>query len=198
MKSDDPRSYSELLTELKSAVRCAQSSAVRAINRRVIELYWSIGRTIIQREEFESWESEVVDTISRDLLQVFPGSMAFSADNIRRMRQFFLAYTRDYLKTAAPCTDLDGLNLPEVLTYLPWRHNILLVELVQEPAHRLWYAQNAAEQGWSLKMLERQIRDGAHRQFGQVGGQPAVPSADLAREILADPFNAEFLRLIFA
>ncbi|RPI20445.1 MAG: DUF1016 family protein [Acidobacteria bacterium] len=197
MSPNDPRSYSELLTELESGVECARSNAVRSINRTVIELFWSIGRAIVQREEFESWESGLVDTISKDLLKKYPGSLAFSAENVRRMRKFFLAYTREYVEAAQPDAEFDALNLPEVLTQLPWRYNILLMEIVQDPAHRLWYAENAAEQGWSLEVLEHQIREGVHRHAGRIGASGAGSSPDLTRQILADPFNAEFINLAF-
>ncbi len=196
MNSNDPRSYSELLGELESAVGSAQSSLVHAVNRAVIKLYWDIGRSIVQREEFESWEGGLVDSISRDLQVRHPGSMAFSAENVQRMRRFFLAYTRDYGQTVAGL-EMDGVNLPEVLTGLPWRHNNLLVEIVQDPAERLWYAQTAVESGWSLEVLEHEIRQGRYRQPGKIAAPAPVPSPDLTREMMTDPLTAEFLRLTF-
>ncbi len=196
MNSNDPRSYSELLSELESAVGNAQSTLVRAANRAVIRLFWDIGRSIVQREEFESWEGGLVDSICRDLQVSHPGSMAFSCENVHRMRRFFLAYTRDYGLTAEG-HEMDGVNLPEVLTQLPWRHNVLLVEIVQDPAERLWYAQTAAELGWSRDALEHEIRQGRYRQPGKMAAPAPIPSPDLAREMLKDPLTAEFLRLSF-
>jgi predicted nuclease of restriction endonuclease-like (RecB) superfamily len=197
MNSNDPRSYSELLGELESAVGSAQSSLVRAVNRAVIQLYWDIGRSIVQREEFESWEGGLVDSISRDLHVRHPGSLAFSVENVKLMRQFFLAYTRDYGQTAEG-REMDGVNLPEVLTGLPWCHNLLLIEIVQDPAERLWYAQTAAQLGWSLTALEHEIRQGRYRQSGKTAAPAPVPLPDLTREMMTDPLTAEFLRLTFS
>jgi len=196
MNSNDPRSYSELLSELESAVGCAQSSLIRGANRAVITLFWTIGRSIVQREEFESWEGGLVESLSPDLRASHPGSIAFSVENIQRMRRFFLAYTRDYGQTPEG-QEMDGVNLPEVLTELPWRHNILLLEIVQDPAERLWYAQTAVELGWGLEVLEREIRQGRYRQPGKIAGPVPMPSPDLAREMVTDPLTAEFLRLSF-
>jgi len=197
MNSNDPRSYSELLGELEAAVGGAQSSLIRAVNRAVIKLYWDIGRSIVQREEFESWEGGLVESISRDLQVRHPGTKAFSSENVQRMRRFFLAYTRDYDQTVEG-HEMDGVNLPEILTDLPWRHNLLLIELVQDPAERLWYAQTAVESGWSLEVLEHEIRQGRHRQQAKMAAPAPVPSPDLVHEMMTDSLIAEFLRLSFS
>ncbi|MFB3903175.1 MAG: DUF1016 N-terminal domain-containing protein [Acidobacteriota bacterium] len=196
MNSNDPRSYSELLGELESAVAGARSGLGRAVNRAVIELYWSIGRSIVQREEFESWEASLVDAVSRDLQVRYPGTTAFATENVQRMRRFFLAYTRDYVQTAE-AHEMDGVNLPAVLTELPWRHNVLLLEIVQDPAERLWYAQTAVEMGWSVEALEHEIRQGRYRQSAKIAAAAPVPSPDLAREMMTDPLTAELVRLSF-
>jgi len=196
MNSNDPRSYSELLGELESTVGGAQLSLVRSVNREIIKLYWDIGRTIVQREEFESWEGGLVDSVSRDLQSGHPGSLAFSTENVHRMRRFFLAYTRDYGQSVQ-AHETDGVNLPEVLTGLPWRHNTLVVEIVQDPAERLWYAQIAVESGWSREVLEHEIRRERYRQPGKITAPVPVPSPDLTREMMTDPLTAEFLHLTF-
>jgi hypothetical protein len=196
MNSNDPRSYSELLGELESTVGSAQMNLVRAVNREMTKLYWNIGRSIVQREEFESWEGGLVDSVSKDLQVRHPGSTAFSAENVQRMRRFFLAYTRDYGQTVAG-HEMDSVNLPEVLTGLPWRHNTLLVETVQDPAERLWYAETAVESGWSLEVLQREIRKGRYRQPDEIAAPAPVPSPDLAREMMTDALTAEFLHLTF-
>jgi predicted nuclease of restriction endonuclease-like (RecB) superfamily len=196
MNSNDPRSYSELLSELEAAVRNAQSRVVRAANRAVIRLFWDIGRGIVQREEFESWGGGLVDSICGDLQARHPRTTTFSAENVHRMRRFFLAYTRDYGQRAEG-HEMDGVNLPEILTELPWGHNVLLLEIVQDPPERLWYAQAAVESGWGLEAMEHEIRRGRYRQPGKIAAPAPVRSPDLTREMMTDPLIAEFLRLSF-
>jgi predicted nuclease of restriction endonuclease-like (RecB) superfamily len=41
-----PTGYTDLLGELKDRVRAARTKALRTVNTQLIELYWSIGRTI--------------------------------------------------------------------------------------------------------------------------------------------------------
>ena len=46
-----PAGYTDLLGELKNRVRAARTKALRTVNTQLIELYWSIGRTILERQE---------------------------------------------------------------------------------------------------------------------------------------------------
>ena len=43
------RSYEEFLEDIKGRIRSAQARAARAINAELIEVYWQIGREILQR-----------------------------------------------------------------------------------------------------------------------------------------------------
>jgi hypothetical protein len=50
--------YTDLLGELKDRVRAAPTKALRTVNTQLIELYWSIGKTILERQELEQWGAE--------------------------------------------------------------------------------------------------------------------------------------------
>ena len=45
-----PRGYAEALASLKEQVHSAQHRAQRIVNTAMIELYWGIGRTILERQ----------------------------------------------------------------------------------------------------------------------------------------------------
>jgi hypothetical protein len=80
------------LEALKTRVRQAQTQAMLSVNRELIQLYWDIGRRIVERQEKEGWGQSVVDRLAGDLQKAFPGSQGFSPVNIWRMRAFHLAY----------------------------------------------------------------------------------------------------------
>jgi hypothetical protein len=44
-----PSGYAEVLASLKELVVSAQLSAQRAASRAMVEMYWGIGRTILER-----------------------------------------------------------------------------------------------------------------------------------------------------
>ena len=46
-----PSGYTDLLGDLKNRVRAARTQAIRTVNTQLIELYWSIGKTILERQD---------------------------------------------------------------------------------------------------------------------------------------------------
>lgn len=50
-----PTCYTDLLAELKNRVLAARTQALRAVNTQLIELYWSIRKTVLERQEVEQW-----------------------------------------------------------------------------------------------------------------------------------------------
>src|SRR3954470_2973560 len=87
-----PADYAPFLESLKSRVQQAQSRAMLSVNRELIQLYWDLGRLIVERQEREGWGQSVVERLAADLRKAFPGIQGFSRDNIWRMRMFYLAY----------------------------------------------------------------------------------------------------------
>ena len=91
----------------------------------------------------------------------------------------------------------DELILQEVLAKLTWYHNIAILEKISSEDQRLWYAQKAIEYGWSRNVLVIQIESKLFERQGKATTnftQAMPPSqSDLARELLKDPYNFEFL-----
>src|SRR5262249_47538270 len=116
-----------------------------------------------------------------------------------RMRAVVFAYAADVLTRARPVRELGGETLPAPIDESPWGHNILLVEKLADPADRLWYARMTSAQGWSRSILGMQIEAGAHRRQGKAQTNFAAtlpaPDSDLARDLLKDPYNFDFLTL---
>jgi predicted nuclease of restriction endonuclease-like (RecB) superfamily len=194
-----PSGYAELLDGLKDRIRAAQVRAALAVNRELVALYWEIGRAVVEQQEAEGWGRSVIERLAKDLQAAFPGVGGFSPSNVWRMRGFYLAYTADVRKLAQPVRELDGATLPAAVAEIPWGHNILLVERLDDPAARLWYARMTTEQGWSRSVLLLQIEAGAHRRQGKAltnfAATLPAPQSDLARDLLKDPYNFDFLTL---
>ena len=65
------------------------------MNRQLVELYWDIGRLIVEQQRDESWGRSVVERLAKDLQAEFPGVKGYSASNLWYMRKLLLAY-RDH------------------------------------------------------------------------------------------------------
>src|SRR3990172_5185277 len=83
------RRVPRLLSEVKERIRSAQYEALKAVNKELVGLYWDIGRLIVERQDVEGWGKSVVERLSADLRQEFPGVGGFSVQNLWYMRQFY-------------------------------------------------------------------------------------------------------------
>ena len=103
-------------------------------------------------------------------------------------------------RAAARFTPANALAMmPQLVAQLPWFHNVLLMEKIKDLPTRLWYARQALEQGWSRDTLSAQIKNRAHERQGAAVTNFAAtlpaPHADLARQLLKDPYLFDFLTL---
>ena len=87
-----PAGYAAFLDSLKKRIQRAQTKAILAANREVIQLYWDIGRLICERQEQAGWGQNVLERLADDLRKAFPGVTGFSRSNVFRMRAFYVAY----------------------------------------------------------------------------------------------------------
>ena len=55
-----PDGYQQTLETLKHRVHSAQIQAQRTINTELIQLYWSIGKEILLRQEQQGWGSKII------------------------------------------------------------------------------------------------------------------------------------------
>ncbi len=191
-----PTGYAELLVELKTRVRSAQLKAAISVNSEMIQLYWDIGRAIVERQEMAKWGSKVVEQIGEDLQREFPGMSGFSSQNVSKMRTFFLAYASQKPIHSQAVSELQP---PPEMLQIPWGHNQEIIYKIKDLAARLWYAKAVTENGWSRAVLVHQIETDLYRRKGKAVSNfdKALPAAtsDLARETLKDPYTFQFLSL---
>jgi predicted nuclease of restriction endonuclease-like (RecB) superfamily len=192
-----PAGYGELLGEIKARIARSRIEAALAANHALIDLYWHIGRSIVERQKLHGWGKAVVVRLAADIQAAFPGIPGFSQNNIWRMRAFYLAYAEGVINLARPVQDLSAAPLP--VKQLPWGQNIELLQRLRDPVQRFWYAEKTLEHGWSRAMLVHQIKSRLHeRQGGAVTNfDAALPPAqsDLAKQAIKDPYVFDFLTM---
>ena len=52
-------------------------------------LYWNMGKMIVEKQELLGWGKSIVENLSHDLQNEFPGIKGFSSANLWRMRNFY-------------------------------------------------------------------------------------------------------------
>lgn len=178
--------YGALLDSLKTRVRQAQTRAALAVNSELVRLYWSIGRSILEEQEARGWGAKVIDRLSADLKREFPSMSGFSPRNLKYMRRFAELWPGDPFVQAP-------------LAQITWYHHIALLEKLDSPELRLWYAEKTVENGWSRNVLVVQIETRLHERLGAAPNNfaRALPplQSDLAAQLLKDPYVFDFLTL---
>jgi predicted nuclease of restriction endonuclease-like (RecB) superfamily len=181
-----PEGYREFLLGLKLRIQQAQLKAALAVNRELILLYWQIGRDILERQERAGWGARIVERLAQDLHREFPEVKGFSPRNFKYMRAFAEAWP-------------DEAIVQQLVAQLPWGHNVRLLDKVQDATERVWYVEQAIQNGWSRNILVMQIESGLYRRQGkaQTNFAHTLPSlqSDLAQQLLKDPYNFDFLTL---
>lgn len=181
-----PEPYDELLQQLKTRVRQAQTRAALSVNRELVLLYWSIGRDIIARQEEQGWGAKVVDQLAADLKREFPEMSGFSSRNLKYMRAFAEAWP-------------DEAFVQQAVARLPWGHNVRLLDYLKNSAERRWYVEQTIQNGWSRSVMVHQIEtDLCHRQGQAVNNfERTLPpeQSELATQVLKDPYSFDFLSL---
>ena len=181
-----PSGYADWLKQLKVEIAQARQRAALSVNTGLIQLYGSIGRDILQRQQTQGWGAKVIDRLARDLKAAFPDMRGWSASNLKYMRFF-----------AQLCPD--GLFGQQPADQLPWFHVVTLLTRLDDPVERAWYAERVVQLGWSRATLNLHIRNRLHlRQGAAVTNFEArlpAPDSALAQETLKDPYLFDFLGL---
>ena len=178
--------YDDLLRTLKERIRTAQVRAALSVNRELVLLYWGIGREILARQNQEGWGTKVIDRLAKDLGGDFPEMRGLSPRNLKYMRALAEAWPEEPI-------------VQQLVAQIPWGHNVRILDMVKTPEERLWYASAAIQNGWSRNVLVMQIESGLYRRQGKAVTNfettlPA-PQSDLAKQLLKDPYNFDFLAL---
>jgi predicted nuclease of restriction endonuclease-like (RecB) superfamily len=194
-----PVGYEEFLGELKDRIRTARLRASLAANRELIELYWHIGRSVVEKQKTSGWGNAVIAHLGDDLQKAFPGESGFSRTNVYRMRALFLAYQGAEKIVPQLVGQISETGLPLAVAELPWGQNVVLLEQIKDLRERLWYARATFEHGWSRAVLIHWIESDLYKRQGRALTNfektlPAVQS-DLARETLKDPYKFSFLTI---
>ncbi len=181
----DLSSYAKFLEDVKKDIRESQLKAAASVTKELSSLYWRIGKKLSEKASIEAWGSKTIQKIASDLSHSFPGLSGFSKRNLELMRQFAVYYPIDICETA--------------VSQIPWGHNILLMQKLEEREQRLWYAKQSIENGWSRSMLALWIESDLYSRQGKAitnfKETLPEPQSDLAIQMMKDPYNLAFLSL---
>ena len=203
------KEYVEWVADVKHRYRQSQVRASVRVNTTMLEFYWSVGRDLVRMRAEERWGTGVVKQFALDMRQAFPNETGFSFTNVKYMKQWYSFYSVRVEKGQRLIGQIDEkeksqrvvgqLEMPELFGRVPWGHHIDIVSRCETIDEALFYIKNDIDGGWSRPVLNVQI-DG---KLFKVQGSAVtnfdttlpVPQSQLAKEILKDPYNFDFLAM---
>jgi len=178
----------DFFTEVRAILAQARQRAYGAINSVMVEAYWQIGRRIVEQEQRgkqrAGYGEALIKELSKRLSQEF-GS-GFAVANLKNFRQFYLIFP-------------DEGKGYSVRSFLTWTHYRLIMR-VSNASAREYYIREAAEQNWSTRQLERNIRTLYYERLLSSQDKPSlIAEANLdtqtPRDFVKDPYVLEFLNI---
>lgn len=175
--------YLSVVDTVKREISNAQYRAAVHVNADLLLLYYDIGCII---NEHKSWGNKFVNNLASDIRMAFPESKGYSVRNLKYMSKF-----------AARFSDREFVQA--VLAQITWYHHIALMDKVKNTDEHVWYAKEAAENGWSRNVLVHQIESGLYRRqvlvdkVSNFERRLPSPQSELAVQTMKDPYVFDFI-----
>ena len=176
-----------IITDIQSIINSARESAIRAVDRERVIMYWHIGKRIFEEEQHGKdravYGERLIGYLSQQLQPQF--GKGFSSRNLNHFRQFYRRFP----------------IVPAVRAQLSWTHFKSLLNLSGDEKLE-FYLQETVKNNWTARQMDRQIGSHLYERLllstdkesvlsvARNEKQPAEP-----KEIIKDPMILEFLGL---
>jgi len=187
---------SKIYSDIAELLNTARTKTYRTVNSIMVETYWKIGQRIVEEEQAGKSRAEygtkLIENLSRYLTDTF--GKGFSEANLKNMRRFYMVYP----EFATQC-----------VPNLSWS-NVRKIIRIDNKDERDYYLKESAEQNWSYRQLERNIKTGYYQRLlsnqevgvndrankgTNEGLEKCLPAIIDTKEFIKDPYVLEFLDL---
>ena len=131
-----------LINEIRSIIESARSNAVRSVDFCRVQMYWQIGRRIVEEEQGGEHRAEygkrLIKNLAEQLEPVY--GTGFSYRQLNFSRQFYLEY---------PIVNA-------LRSQFNWTQYRALIQ-ISDKDKREYYELEAANNNWTAREMERQI-----------------------------------------
>ncbi|OOV08909.1 hypothetical protein RF819_05240 [Rhodoferax fermentans] len=179
-----------LYDELRKLIASSRQRLAGAVNAELTRLYWAVGQRLraeVLGDVRASYGTQLLDQLGQQLAQEF--GRGFESRNLRRMVKFAESFP-------------DAAIVSTLSTKLSWSHMVAIVAL-KTPQARQYYAQQAGQEGWSVRELHHQIERKAFERIELAALQtlsaaqtePIETSHTTPALVFKDPYFLDFLGL---
>ena len=175
----------DYINDISNILHAARKYVVSSVNTAMVQAYWLIGKRIVMQEQNGNGRAEygkqIIEKLSDALTKEF--GKGFGTTNLKYIRLFYVMFPI-------------GHALRDELS---WTHYRLLLRVEDEKA-RTFYLNEAAENGWSSRQLERQINSFYYQRLIASHNKDVVKhewekyNVEISpSKLLKDPYVLEFL-----
>lgn len=180
-------SLGDFIGEIKGIINAARANAARSVDFCRVQMYWSIGKRIFEKEQQGKERAEYGKYLIRNLAKGIEPEYGsgFSVRQLEMCRQFY----RTYPIANTLCAQLN------------WSQYKLLIS-IPDPDKREYYELEAVNECWTKRQLERQINSMLYERLLLSNDKESVLAVarkervpESPQEIIKDPMVLEFLGL---
>ena len=177
MKEQDLQPKQELYHSIAKIIVDSKSNLYRTTNTILLNMYWEIGKLIVQDEQNgekrAGYGKQTLKNLANQLSLEF--GKGFNERNLNNMRAFFSSF---------PIWNA-------VRTELSWTH-YRIISRIDNPDHRIQYVNHAIEGNWNTRTLQRNIDS---QYLGRLLKFPDSNDDKEVSSFIKDPYIFEFLGL---
>lgn len=180
-------SLSGFINEVKDIINAARANAVRSVDFCRVQMYWSIGKRIFEKEQQGKERAEYGKYLIRNLAKGIEPEYGsgFLVRQLEMCRQFYRLY---------PIANA-------LRSQLNWTQYRMLIQ-IPDPDKREYYELEAVNECWTGRQLERQINSMLYERLLLSNDKESVLAVarkervpETPQEIIKDPMVLEFLGL---
>lgn len=176
--------YDDILNQAVTQIRLTRNIAARQLNATANSAYWNLGKLLSEKQLDRGYGGNVVEQLSKDLKKEFP-DMGLSPRNLWDMKRFYECYYQSDTK------------LRQLVAVLPWGHNLLLLNKIQDDNAVEFYANEIISKGWSrallLNALKMDVFANLQKQLQTNNFKETLVNPEYANEVFKSSYNLGFL-----
>jgi len=179
--------FTTFVKEIKEKILSSQYEALKSVNRELIELYWHIGKDIVEKQEAFGWGKSIVKNLSQELQTEFVGMRGFSERNLWNMRNYYIEYK-------------ENQKLQSLTAQIGWTHNVTIFQKCKDNLQKEFYIKSVIKFGWSYRVLANHIANQSYEKYllNQTNFDKTLPTklqAQQAKLSVKDEYSFDFLEL---
>lgn len=214
--------YLQWLRQIKEQYRRSQARAAVRVNDAMIAFYWYLGHEIVDLKAESRWGDGVIEQLSLDMREAFPGAKGFSTRNLWYVKSWYMFFHEHIEKLQQAVAVLEesgkdnpsrgttdcntilqqavaGLEYPSILGFLPWSQHIAIVSKCKDIDEAIFYMRKSIESRWGREALKSFIDSDLFHTQGSLASNFDKTLPDEYRmkvnDMFKDPYDFGFLKM---